>query len=448
MILTQILKVLAGSGMEKLMKLEMICTGEEVLAGQIVDTNAAWCADRLLSEGIEMQRRLTVGDRLEDLVAAFQERSHHADVILVNGGLGPTTDDLSAQAMAEAKGEALVENAQWRTKMEDWYTKHQRTMPTSNLKQAMLPASAVMVDNPVGTACGFRVKLNRAWLYFTPGVPFEFKHMVEEQFIPFLQQEFQLGEPTRVEKLLTLGQGESNLQDILSACHLPDGITLGYRSSMPYIEIKLFARGQQAIAALAAITKQVKILLGDALVTAHYSSLAEAVHHLLLEKQQTLSIAESCTGGMLTSQLVAFPGSSAYLQQGLVTYSNAAKMKLLAVPELTLAQHGAVSLETAATMASGVRGLLDADFALATSGIAGPDGGSTEKPVGTVAISLATRQGVHCQMILLSRRTREQIRQMSCAVGYDMLRRALLALPVIADYGYITRTAERDFPAE
>ena len=182
------------------MKLEMICTGEEVLSGQIVDTNAAWVANTLMELGIEMQHRVTVGDRMDDLVTAFQERSKHADVIIVNGGLGPTSDDMSALAMAKAKGEELVENVQWREHLEDWFTRNNRVMAKSNLKQAWLPASAVMVDNPVGTACGFRVKLNNAWLFFTPGVPFELKHMITEQFIPFITEEFGVQEKSALEK--------------------------------------------------------------------------------------------------------------------------------------------------------------------------------------------------------------------------------------------------------
>ncbi|MCU7369397.1 molybdopterin-binding protein [Paucibacter sp. O1-1] len=149
------------------MKLEMICTGEEVLSGQIIDTNAARVANTLMEIGIEMQHRVTVGDRLDDLVAVFQERSKHADVIIVNGGLKPTSDDMSALAMAKAKGEELVENTQRREHLEDWFTRNRRFMAKSNLKQAWLPESAVMVDNPAGTACGFRVKLNNAWLFYT-----------------------------------------------------------------------------------------------------------------------------------------------------------------------------------------------------------------------------------------------------------------------------------------
>lgn len=421
------------------MKLEMICTGEEVLSGQIVDTNAAWFADLMMNEGIEVQHRVTVGDRLDDLIEVFRERSLHADVILVNGGLGPTSDDLSAQAMAIAKDEPLIENAAWKQRIIDWYAQNNRPMPQSNLKQAMLPASAIMVDNPVGTACGFRVKLNRAWLFFTPGVPFELKRMIPEQFIPFIRQEFALNDKTQVKKLLTLGYGESSIQDKLKAIQLPDNVTLGYRSAMPYIEIKLFARGETAINALTSIELEVTKTLGKAIVAKNRVSLAEEVHCQLLGSNHSLSIAESCTGGMLTSQLVAFPGSSAYLMQGLITYSNAAKIKLLGINSQTLDTHGAVSINTVEEMATGVRSLLDSDFALATSGIAGPDGGSDEKPVGTVAIALATRQGVYSQMIKLPRRSRDMVRQLSCAVAYDMLRREINDEPVIVDYESIGR---------
>ncbi|MBE8168363.1 MAG: damage-inducible protein CinA, partial [Shewanella sp.] len=202
------------------MKLEMICTGEEVLAGQIVDTNAAWVANALMDHGIEMQQRMTVGDRLEDLIEAFQQRSKHADVILVNGGIGPTSDDMSSLAMAMAKGEPQAENKEWSQRLTDWFAKNNRPMPINNLKQAMLPESAIMVDNPVGTACGFRVKLNRAWLFFTPGVPFELKRMVADQFIPFLKSEFALDKPVKVTKLLTIGGGESFLAEKLQNIRL------------------------------------------------------------------------------------------------------------------------------------------------------------------------------------------------------------------------------------
>lgn len=422
------------------MKLEMICTGEEVLSGQILDTNAAWFASTMMDEGIEVQRRITVGDRLEDLMNVFIERSHHADVILVNGGLGPTSDDLSSEAMALANNEPLVENRIWRERIEVWFANNQRIMPASNLKQALLPQSAIMVDNPVGTACGFRVKLNRAWLFFTPGVPFEFKRMVRDEFISFIRSEFKLkGNNAQVKKLLTLGYGESALQDKLNAIDLPEGMTLGYRSFMPYIEIKIFCRGENAINLSSELIAQMHSLLGTAIVAENKTSLAEQIHTLLISSGQSLSLAESCTGGMLTSQLVAFAGSSSYLMQGLVTYSNQAKMEILGVKQETLDQHGAVSIATVEEMAEGARGILNTDYALATSGIAGPDGGTKEKPVGTVAIALATKNKVFSQMITISGRSRELVRQLSSAVAYDMLRRELQGENPIVDYETIGR---------
>lgn len=422
------------------MKLEMICTGEEVLAGQIIDTNAAWVADTLMNQGIEMQYRVTVGDRIEDLVSTFTERSHCADIILVNGGLGPTSDDLSAQAMALALGEELVEHKQWRQHLEDWFAKRGRTMPENNLKQCLLPASAILVDNPIGSAPGFRVKLNQAWLFFTPGVPVELKQMLTEQFLPFIKQEFKPSEPTHLNKLLTLGHGESGLAEQLEALAIPAGITLGYRPSVPHVEIKLFARGNNAIAALPAFRESVKALLGTAVVAEGPPSLAEEVHSLLVDSKLSLSIAESCTGGMICNQLIEYPGSSHYLLQGLVTYSNQAKINTLNVPEQTLNEHGAVSIETAQAMAQGARQLLDSDYALSTTGIAGPDGGSEKKPVGMVVIALASKTSTWTQTVLLSQRSRNLVRLMSSAIALDMLRRKLLGENPIVDYPFITRT--------
>ncbi|GIU21490.1 CinA family nicotinamide mononucleotide deamidase-related protein [Shewanella sp. MBTL60-007] len=424
------------------MKLEMICTGEEVLAGQIVDTNAAWFGNTMMEHGIECQRRVTVGDRLEDLISVFIERSREADVILVNGGLGPTSDDLSAEAMALAKGEVLVENEVWRERLEDWFTRSGRVMALSNLKQALLPESAIMIDNPVGTACGFAVKLNRAWLFFTPGVPFEFKQMVKEQFIPFVKQRFEIAADVALRKYLTLGQGESSLADVLENIALPDGMTIGYRSFMPHIEIKLFARGPEAIGQLDRTESQIRFLLGNAIVADEKTSLAEVIHSLMVDSGLSLSVAESCTGGMIASQLIDFSGSSSYLDQGLVTYSNESKVRVLGVKPETLDDHGAVSIATVEEMAKGARGILDSDFALATSGIAGPTGGTEDKPVGTVAIALATKGGVYSQMIKLPRRSRDLVRSLSTAVALDMLRRELLGEAVIVDYGTIGRFAK------
>lgn len=421
------------------MKLEMICTGEEVLAGQIVDTNAAWFANAMIDIGIECQRRVTVGDRLTDLISVFKERSLEADIILVNGGLGPTSDDLSTEAMALAMNVPLIENSEWRRQLENWFSRNNRHMSASNLKQTLLPDGALMVDNPVGTACGFAIKFNRAWFFFTPGVPSEFKRMVTEQFIPFIQQQFKVDHSVDVIKLLTLGIGESNLAELVEQQSLADGITLGYRSFAPYIEIKLFARGAKAIEQLPAVEHTLCQQLGDIVVAHNNTGLDSVIHHALLERGKTLSVAESCTGGMIASLLVAQAGSSGYFHQGLVTYCNESKIKLLGVAPETLIVHGAVSTATVEEMAQGVRSLLDSDYGLATSGIAGPDGGTPTKPVGTVAIALATREGVMSQMVKLPNRSRTLVRSLASAVAFDMLRRELEGTDVVVDYSSFKR---------
>lgn len=427
------------------MHLEMISTGEEVLSGQIVDTNAAWFADNMMNLGIELTRRSTVGDRLQDLIAIFHERSQHADLILVNGGLGPTSDDLSAEAAAKALGVSLVEHQAWRQHLEQWFHKRGRTMAASNLKQCLLPEGAVLIDNPMGSAPGFRIRLNRAWLFFTPGVPIEFKQMVTGEFIPFLQQQFGIGEETRLRKLLTFGHGESTLADTIDKLPLPAGITLGYRPSPPHVEIKIFARGRDAIAAQAQFVADIEQALGEAVVSTEFATLAEQVHALLVNGASTLSLAESCTGGMLSSQLVDFAGSSSYLRHGVVSYSNEAKQMLLQVPADTLKNHGAVSAETAVAMARGVREQLGSDLALSVTGIAGPDGGSVEKPVGTVVIALSDREQTWVQVVSLGQRSRQLVRTMSCAVALDMLRRRLLGKEPLTIYPFIpARFARRE----
>ncbi|MDR2212455.1 MAG: CinA family nicotinamide mononucleotide deamidase-related protein [Pseudomonadales bacterium] len=425
------------------MQLEMICTGEEVLSGQIVDTNAAWFANAMMELGIELQFRCTVGDRMDDLMRVFTERSHHADVILVNGGLGPTSDDLCCEAIARAAGVALVEHSGWRQHLQDWFKRRKREMPASNLKQCLLPQGAILVDNPQGSAPGFRIKFNRAWLFFTPGVPAEFKPMVQEQFIPFIRGAFGPGAATQLYKLLTFGHGESALAERLGPLTPPAGITLGYRPSLPYVEIKIFARGESASAALPAYLDTLRAALGEVIVSENQGDLAALVHDLLIQKGRTLSLAESCTGGMLSSLLVEHPGSSAYLQQAVVCYSKAAKQKLLGVSAATLEIHGAVSAQCALEMCSGARALLDSDFALAVTGIAGPDGGGEDKPVGTVAVALSDRTERWVQVVALAQRSRGAVRVMSAALALDMLRRRLLEQEVFATYSFIPAQEQR-----
>jgi nicotinamide-nucleotide amidase len=430
------------------MKIEMICTGEEVLAGQIVDTNAAWLGNCLMEKGFEMSRRTTVGDRLDDLVEVFHERSQYADIILVNGGLGPTADDLSALAMAHAMDLELIENVTWSDHLKQWFAKRNITLSPSNLKQALLPEGAVMVDNPVGTACGFRVKYNRAWLFFTPGVPHEFKRMVDDEFVPFVESLHENSNTVKVTKLLTLGMGESSMAEALEPLNWPEGITLGYRSYMPYLELKLIGRNVSEQAAATAI-EQAERVLGDSVVAHHQETLAAEVHRLLVDSGKTLAIAESLTGGMISNQLVAFAGSSRYLKQGIVSYCNDAKMKLLNVSQNTIIEKSEVSQDCVAQMAAGAAKILEdkglsTDFAIATSGMAGPASDADTLPVGTVVIGVKCAEQVICQTLRLSSdRSRQYIRELTTAVALDMLRRAILGMQPLANYGYINRVDEQ-----
>jgi competence/damage-inducible protein CinA-like protein len=285
-----------------MINVEMLSTGDEVLHGQITDTNAAWLADVFFNQGLPLTRRNTVGDNLDDLVAILRERSEHADVLIVNGGLGPTSDDLSALAAAQAKGESLVLHEAWLTHMETFFSERGRVMAPSNRKQAEIPASAELVDNPVGTACGFAVQLNRCLMFFTPGVPSEFKVMVEREILPRLRARFALPEPPLCLRLTTFGRSESDLAQALDPLPLPPGVTMGYRSSMPIIELKLTGPASERDAMLA-LWPEVKKVAGESLIFEGTEGLAAQISRRLQEKQLSLTLSEQFTGGLIALQL-------------------------------------------------------------------------------------------------------------------------------------------------
>lgn len=285
-----------------MLRVEMLSTGEEVLHGQIVDSNAAWLASYLFDEGLPMTSRETVGDSLEELVSVMKERSHIADVLIVNGGLGPTSDDLSALAAATACGVSLVEDADWIRKMEAFFAGRGRPMAESNRKQAQIPAGAEVLDNPVGTACGFSVTLNRCQIFFTPGVPSEFKVMVEQQIVPRLHKKFPALEAPLCLRLTTFGRGESDLATDLDAMILPEGVTMGYRSSSPIIELKVTGpRSQQAVIQQA--FERVREVAGESTIFEGFGSLPESLAKRLLEQNLRVSVSESYTGGLLNWRL-------------------------------------------------------------------------------------------------------------------------------------------------
>ena len=284
-----------------MLNVEMLSTGDEVLHGQIIDTNAAWLADFFFNQGLPLTRRNTVGDDLDALVAILRERSEQADVLIVNGGLGPTSDDLSALAAATAKGEGLILHPEWLETMTRFFAERGRPMAESNRKQAEIPASAEMINNPVGTACGFAIQLNRCLMFFTPGVPSEFKVMVEQEILPRLRQRFTLPDPPVCLRLTTFGRSESELAQSLNPLTLPPGVVMGYRSSMPIIELKLTGPANQRDAMLA-LWPEVRKVAGDSLIFEGTEGLPAQIARCLQERQLSLTLSEQFTGGLLALQ--------------------------------------------------------------------------------------------------------------------------------------------------
>ncbi|WP_336219384.1 nicotinamide mononucleotide deamidase-related protein YfaY [Citrobacter amalonaticus] len=390
-----------------MLKVEMLSTGDEVLHGQIVDTNAAWLADFFFNQGLPLTRRNTVGDNLDDLVAILRERSQQADVLIVNGGLGPTSDDLSALAAATAKGEGLVLHEAWLAEMERFFRERGRVMAPSNRKQAELPASAEFINNPVGTACGFAVQLNRCLMFFTPGVPSEFKVMVEHEILPRLRERFSLTEPPLCLRLTTFGRSESDLAQRLDSLSLPEGVTLGYRSSMPIIELKLTGPWAQR-EAMRSLWQEVKRVAGQSLIFEGTEGLPLQIARELQKRQLSLTLSEQFTGGLLALQLSRV---GAPLLASEVVPSQ----------EETLAQ--------TAHWTSERRGNHYAGLALAVSGLENEH----------LNFALATPDGTFALRVHFSvTRHSLQVRQEVCAMmALNMLRRWLNKQDIASEHGWI-----------
>ncbi|WP_034944359.1 nicotinamide mononucleotide deamidase-related protein YfaY [Erwinia oleae] len=287
-----------------MIRVEMLSTGDEVLHGQIVDTNAAWLADVLFQNGLPMTSRQTTGDDLAELVTVLTERSRVADVLIVNGGLGPTSDDLSALAASRAAGVPLVMQEAWLAKIEAFFAGRGRKMADSNRKQAEIPQGAEMLDNPIGTACGFALMLNRCWIFFTPGVPSEYKMMVEQQILPRLKARFSLPAPPVCLRMTTFGRGESDMAADIEPLTLPEGVVVGYRASMPIIELKLNGPASK-LKEMEAFWRQVREIAGESVIFEGTENLPAQLSRRLNEQNLTLALSEQFTAGLLHWQLAS-----------------------------------------------------------------------------------------------------------------------------------------------
>jgi nicotinamide-nucleotide amidase len=369
----------------------ILSTGDELTTGKVIDTNSAAIADCLFATGIEVTAVLKVGDRKEKLHWALRQGCELADLVIGTGGLGPTADDLTAEVVAELLGSPLIQDEPVAQSLKRRFEARGIAWTPNNLKQARFPQGSVIVPNPVGTAPGFRIPIapatNLIWL---SGVPQEMTAMLRETVMPWIAQQRGDAGQLRAATFKIYGLTESKLDDLVKPIELGSQARLSFRAHYPDLTLRLTVTGgQEAGELLARLTDQIRGALGSHIYSEGEETLEQIVGRLLSAKRQTLALAESCTGGYISHRITRVAGSSAYYYGGAVTYSNDAKIRFLGVNPATLETYGAVSRATALEMSRGIRERTGAGIGLSVTGVAGPSGGSPEKPLGTVWISMA-----------------------------------------------------------
>ncbi|MDD4074991.1 MAG: competence/damage-inducible protein A [Eubacteriales bacterium] len=409
------------------MKAELVSVGTEILMGQILNTNAQYISQKLAELGVDIYVQTTIGDNHDRLAQCIREGLERADIVILTGGLGPTADDLTKETAADVMGMKLeFDEASLHTLKVRFAAMH-KDMTPNNLKQAMFPKDCIIMANPNGTAPGCIMERDGKAVALLPGPPKEMVPMFENHLMPYLQKRSGHILYSRVMRIF--GKGESQVEyairDLMARQSNP---TIAPYAKTGEVTLRVTAQCKDAAegeALVEPVLAQIQEIVGDVVYATHDEELCEVCVKLLKQAQRTVAVAESCTGGMLSSMLVSVPGCSDCFIEGAVTYSNQAKTARLGVAEKTLAGFGAVSEETAREMAEGLRKTSGADYALSTTGIAGPDGGTADKPVGLVYVGLATPEGTKVAKLSLSG-ARERIRHIACLNALDMLRRALI----------------------
>ncbi len=410
------------------LRVQLLLTGNEIMSGDTVDSNSALIARRLGELAISVHRKVTVGDDIGLLRAELAAMAAAADLVIVNGGLGPTVDDLTAEVLARVTGVGLEEHPVALAHLQDWCGRRRLPLNAANLKQAMLPTGATIVPNPIGSAVGFEMLVGNCRVICTPGVPGELAAMLDG-IVADLARRLDRPLERSILRLQTFGLGESTAQQMISdgISDWPAEVELGFRAGAPQMEIKLSINSDGASAARARCREQLEQLFGDHIIGEGDITLAARVLELLRARGATLTTAESCTGGLIASMLTRIPGSSDGFHAGFVTYANSIKQAVLGVDAQVLAQEGAVSEPVVRQMALGALERAAAQYAIAVSGIAGPDGGTPDKPVGTVWLAWGSRDELRsCCLRWPVERTLFQT--MVAAAGLDMIRRMLLGI--------------------
>ena len=372
-------------------KAVILSTGDELTTGKVVDTNSAVIADRLSSVGVQVAAVLKVGDDREKLLWALSQARDLGDLVIGTGGLGPTADDLTTEVVSQFLGRKLQLDEPVAQSLKQRFEARGFAWTANNLKQALFPEGSTIIPNPVGTAPGFRVRMAQdITLIWLSGVPQEMTAMLNETVMPWVDQQRGEAEQISACTFKIYGLTESKLDDILKPVGLGQQARLSFRAHYPDLSLRLTVRGRSEREGMfVRLRKEIRDILGSYVYAEGDATLEEIIGPVLLAKKQTLALAESCTGGYISHRITRVAGSSAYYFGGAVTYSNEAKARFLGVKTATLERHGAVSRETALEMSQGIRERTGASIGLSVTGIAGPSGGSPEKPVGTVWISIA-----------------------------------------------------------
>jgi nicotinamide-nucleotide amidase len=382
------------------MKAELIFTGTEVLLGHIINTHAQYLGVKLSGMGIEILLNTTVGDSRELMTSVFSQALERSDLIIITGGLGPTTDDLTAEVVANVLRVPLIPDRESLKAIKDIFLSRGMDMPQSNVKQTYFPQGSIILPNRNGTAPGALIERNNKTIILLPGPPHELKPMFEDSVVPFLSGKACGSEVVKYRIFKLTGISESAVQDLLKDLEGQGNPGIAYMAKPAEIQVRISARAaddRQAEGLLEEFSGKIRPLLDKYIFALDEDILEEQVGKLLLEKGLTLGTAESCTGGMIASRLTDIPGSSDYFKGGIVSYTNEVKNKVLGVSQEILNTFGAVSRETAEAMALGAREKINADLGLSVTGVAGPGGGTAEKPRGLVYIALAAADKVICR---------------------------------------------------
>jgi nicotinamide-nucleotide amidase len=419
--------------------IELINTGSELMLGQVLNTHQQWICRRLADHGYVVTRQVAVADAGRDVLGAVREALSRADLVITTGGLGPTSDDITRDLIAELLGKKLREDAAVLANVETFFAVRKRPMPAKTRVQALVLEGALVLPNDHGTAPGmavevrpnpFRADHRTSWLVMLPGPPRELRPMFNERALPLIKEKLPRENGFVSRTLKTSGLGESVVEEKIAGPLQPlaeAGLEIGYCARTGEVDLRLAARGVEARKTVEEAERVVRALLGHHIFGAGDDQLEDVIVRLLAERKQTLVLAESCTGGYIANRITNVPGASAVLIAGLVTYSNEAKQKFLGVCPETLASHGAVSETVAREMAEGARRETGADYALAVTGIAGPGGGTSDKPVGTVFLALAA--GHHTFVLNpVNRYDRETFKYVTSQQALELLRRRLLKI--------------------